>query len=163
MFLVACLSPTANAELPDGTLVFSHKKGIVGRVARRMTGGDRYTHVAIVFDGYVYESDWPRSKKTPIAQYGKRGSTNDFYVPTEIKLDVAVMKATAEQSLSQPYRLRNFLRPNSRPTDGTWCSPWVGRVLSAGGRSLEPSDYRKPQTLLNRVGGSYRFQRRTTR
>ncbi|TWT91402.1 C40 family peptidase [Neorhodopirellula pilleata] len=167
ILLVASLAiaSTCNAQsVPDGTLVFSNKKGIVGRVARRITGGDRYTHVGIVFDGYVYESDWPRSKRTPVQSYGKPGSTNDYYAPsTPIDRDrLAAMRSQANATLGTPYRLRGYFRPGVTSA-GTWCSPYVGRILAAGGSSLSNHDRHEPQNLLRRVGGDHRLSSRVRR
>lgn len=162
--LLLLLGSTAVGHWPDGTLVFSSKKGIVGNVAKRLTGGDQYTHVAIVFDGQIYESDFPRAKRTPVVRWGKRGSTNDFYVP-RVPLDereVAAMKSKATGMLGTPYRLRAYFRPGAR-SSGTWCSPYVGRVLSAGGRHLTARDYHEPQTLLSRIGHGYQFAGRVRR
>jgi len=150
------------AELPDGTLVFSNKKSLVGRVARRITGGDQYTHVGIVLDGYVYESDWPKAKRTPVSQYGKRRTTNDYYVPL-VPVDTTAMRAKADSMVGQPYRLRNYFRPGSRQVNGTWCSPFVGQVLNAGGYSLSASQYHEPQNILNATGESFHFRMRVRR
>lgn len=162
---LAMLVDVSAQTVPDGTLVFSSKRGIVGRVAKRITGGDQYTHVGIIFGNYVYESDWPRAKRTPVSSYGKRGSTNDYYVPASPigPQQLNAMRAKAQSMLGQPYRLRGYFRPSTRPTDGTWCSPFVGYVLNAGGSSLSASDRHEPQTLLDRVDGGYRFHTRTRR
>ncbi|MEW3709422.1 hypothetical protein QOZ51_30145, partial [Pseudomonas aeruginosa] len=92
---------------------------------KRISGGDHYTHVGIVIDGYVYESDWPRAKKTPVSQYGKRGSTNDYYAPAR-SLDVDAMRKKAESMLGTRYSLRSYFRPD-RKSNGTWCSPFSGQ------------------------------------
>ena len=66
----------AQYSYPDGTLVFSSKKGLIGRVAKRITGGDQYTHVGIIIDGYIYEQDFPKSKKTPLSYYRYKPKSN---------------------------------------------------------------------------------------
>jgi hypothetical protein len=78
--LLCVFTGTVCAQYPDGTIVLSSKKGLVGRVAKRITGGDQYTHSQIILGGRLYESDWPRAKVGPIENY-KRRTTNDYYVP----------------------------------------------------------------------------------
>jgi hypothetical protein len=154
----------AQYSYPDGTLVFSSKKGLIGRVAKRITGGDQYTHVGIIIDGYIYEQDFPKSKKTPLSYYRyKPRSTNDFYVPaTPFSQDeVAKMKMYAESHLGQSYQLRNYFRPGSRKTSGNWCSPWTGKVLNSSGKfNISYSGYFEPQNLLNCVRKDYHLHRR---
>lgn len=141
-------------------IVLSNKRGIVGRVAQRITG-DYYTHSAIVLNGYVYESDWPRVKKTPVWAYGKRGSTNDYYNLNLSQQQINQMQAYAESRIGEPYRLRNYFRPGSRPTYGTWCSPFVGQVLNSGGYNLSRQQMFEPQNLYNTLRP--RFSRRQYR
>jgi len=50
---------------PDGTLVMSRLKGRFGNFLSRATE-THYTHTAIVIDGKVCESTFPRAKCTPI-------------------------------------------------------------------------------------------------
>jgi hypothetical protein len=162
LLLLSCWANLVFAQHPDGTIVLSNKKGIVGRVARRITGGDEYTHVGIVIDGYVYESDYPRSKRTPVAQYGKRRTTNDYYHPIH-PVDVGAMRDKANSMLGLPYSLKNYVRPGSVVEQGMWCSPFVGKVLNAGGFRLSEQDYYEPQNLLQSVGSQYRFYSRVNR
>lgn len=147
-------------QYPDGTIVFSYSKSIIGRIARRMTGGDHYTHVGIVFDGMVYESDWPRSKRTPIREYGKRGGTYDFFIPADPYSadEIARMKAKAIAELDKPYQLRNYLKPHTKKTRGTWCSPYTASVLNASGRwQITAKEAYEPQNLYKVVGPSYYY------
>ena len=156
----------AQQYVPDGTLVMSNKKGLIGRIARRITGGDQYTHVGIVIDGKVCESDFPFVKCTPVGQYGKRRTTNDYFVPAVAysPTEVSAMRHAAVSRIGQPYRLRNYFFPRSRPTNGTWCSPYVGNVLNASGRyGLSSYDMYEPQNILRRVGGQYIFSNRVVR
>ena len=156
LFLLFCLP--IKAQYPDGTLVFSSKKGIVGRVAKRMTGGDQYTHVGVVIDGLVYESDWPRAHAVPVASYGKPRTTNDYYIPKVpyTTSEVAAMRADARRNLGKPYKLRNYLRPGTKKTYGTWCSPYAASVIAASGRFLVSSyDGYEPQNLLRKVSSGY--------
>jgi cell wall-associated NlpC family hydrolase len=150
----------ADAEYPDGTLVFSNKRGIIGTVAKRITGGDQYTHVGVVLGGRVYESDWPRVTAKPIASYGKRRTTNDYYVPLQSH-NVQAMRLTAESLIGTSYRLRGYFRPTRNP--GLWCSPFVGRVLIAGGYPITSRDYHEPQNLLTRLDGQFQFVNRVVR
>ena len=163
LFILLCLASTASAQYPDGTLVFSSKQGLVGNVAKRITGGDQYTHVGIVIDGLVYESDWPRARAIPVSSYGKPRTTNDFYVP-EIPYsdqEVAQMRSEARANLGKPYRLRNYFRPGTKQTDGTWCSPYSADVVRASGRfQISSYDGYEPQNLLRKVSSGYRLQAR---
>ncbi|MEM1224592.1 MAG: hypothetical protein AAGJ40_02785 [Planctomycetota bacterium] len=154
-----------HAQVPDGTVILSSKKGLIGRIAQRVTGGDQYTHAAIVLDGYVYESDWPRAKRTPVNQYGKWRSTNDFYVPSQplSRGQVSAMRSKAQSMLGTRYDLRNYFRPGSARNAGTWCSPYVGKVLGAGGVTLSSHQMHEPQNLKQAIGHRYRFARRTLR
>ena len=157
---------TAYAQYPDGTLVFSSKKGLVGRVAKRITGGDQYTHVGVIIDGMVYESDFPKSKATPVHLYGKWRTTNDFYIPTHLYSDEQVtrMRANAQANLGKPYRLRNYINPRTPKTDGTWCSPYAGTVINQTGRfRLNSNDLYEPQNLLMKVSPYYRLHSRVVR
>ena len=149
-------------SFPDGTLIFQSKKGLIGNIAKRMTKGDRYTHVAIVIDNQVWESDWPRAKRSPISNYGKRRSTNDYYIPINplSSSSISAMRKKAQSLIGKPYRLRNYLRPNSPRTQGTWCSPFVGQILNAGGYSLSSQEYHEPQNLLHTIQPNYQFLKR---
>lgn len=145
---------------PDGTIVFSYSTNIIGRIAKRITKGDHYTHVGIVIDGMIYESDWPRAKRSPIRDYGKRKCVYDFYVPlfryTEEEVDRMRRKAKAE--LGKPYQLRNYIRPWTRKTEGTWCSPYVTAVLNATGYwRLSSKDAYEPQNLYQAVIRHYAY------
>lgn len=162
--MLLLLASTAVGHWPDGTLVFSSKKGIVGNVAKRITGGDQYTHVGIVFAGQVYESDFPHARRMDVRVYGKRGTTNDYWVPRHVldRNTIDKMKSKASSMLGTPYRLRGYFRPGAR-SNGMWCSPYVGKVLNAGGRNLRPQDYHEPQNILTRIGHDYQFAARVRR
>jgi len=154
-----------DAGYPDGTVVFSYKNGLVGRIAKRITGGDQYTHVGVVINNKVYESDWPRTKATPVNQYGKRRTTNDYYVPLTpySGQEVQNMRAYADSQIGTPYRLRNYFHPNTKKTNGTWCSPFVGRILNRSGRfNLSEQNYHEPQNIKNNLHG-YGFSRRVVK
>lgn len=69
---------------------------------------------------------------------------------------VAAMKAHAESMLGLPYTLRNYFKPWTKPTKGTWCSPYVARVLNASGRyTLTKTDWWEPQDLFQRLEPDY--------
>lgn len=156
---VLLFTGTVCARYPDGTIVLSSKKGLVGRIAKRITGGDQYTHSAIILNGRLYESDWPRAKVGSIWSY-KRGTTNDYYVPVTpySPSEVQAMLAKARSLIGRPYDLKNYRKPGSRQTYGTWCSPFVGQVLNNSGRhSLSSHDYYEPQNLREATSGTHRF------
>jgi hypothetical protein len=161
VFMVLLLGCGLSQAQESGTIVLSSKTGLVGRIAKRISGGDHYTHVGIVIDGYVYESDWPRAKKTPVSQYGKRGSTNDYYAPTK-SLDVDTMRQKAESMLGTRYSLRSYFHPD-RKSNGTWCSPFSGEVLNAGGCNLTPAQYHEPQNIYETLRSEYNFESRVVR
>ena len=148
------------AQYPDGTLIFSSKNGPVGRIAKRITGGDQYTHIAIVIDNIVYESDWPRAKATHVSRYGKPRTTNDYYIPNNAysTKEVKAMLNNAKANLGKPYRLKNYIYPNSRPTNGTWCSPYTSNVLESSGRYMfTQHDRYEPQNLFTKIRNDYSF------
>lgn len=159
--LLLLISSIVTAQYPDGTLVFSNKKGLVGNVARRISGGDHYTHVGIVIDGYVYESDWPKAVRTPVANYGKPRTTNDYYTP-KVQANIANMRAKAVAMLGTPYSLKGY-KGRRVGRNGQWCSPYVGKVLIAGGWKLSASHYHEPQDLLTAVQPYYEFVGRVRR
>lgn len=163
LIIVLAFTTQASAQYPDGTIVMSNKPNtLVGRIAKRIAGGDHYTHIGVVIDGYVYESDWPRAKRTPVGQYGNRRTVNDYYVPT-VPLNVEAMRAKANSMVGQRYQLRNYLNPNSPKTQGTWCSPFAGQILNAGGYNLTPSQYYEPQNIINAVRSQYQFRHQVRR
>lgn len=132
-------------------LILSNKKGLVGRVAQRITK-DYYTHSAIELNGWVYESDYPRVKKTPVWDYGKPRTVNDYYQLNLSQNEINRMQAYAESRLGEPYRLRNYFRPGSRKTNGTWCSPFIGDILNKS-YTYKVNKYEsfEPQNLFNTI------------
>lgn len=161
MILLWC--STVFAQHPNGTLVLSSADTIVGRTAKRITNGDRYTHIGIVIDGQVYEATLPRAKRGPIASYPSRRSTNDFFEPIHpySYQEVDRMRRFANSQLGVPYKLRNYFHPRSRPVNGTWCSPFVGRILNASGRHhLSKHQMFEPQNVINTLRNQLRFARR---
>ena len=166
MILFIAMTNFAMAQYPSGTLVFSSKKSLVGRIAERLTGGDQYTHVSIVIDGLVYESDWPRAKKVRVSQYGKHRATYDYFIPKNpySQDEINRMRSKAESELGKPYQLRNYFNPNSRKTKGTWCSPYVGNVLNASGRyRFTKQTMHEPQGIFNRIKSQHQFSSRIKR
>lgn len=148
----------AYAQYPPSTIGFANKPNtIVGTIASRLTGNERRTHAVYIDGRTVFESDWPRAKATDIGHAFKRGTFTDIYVPINPNYDTASMRRQAVSMIGQPYRLRNFLHPRSRPVNGSWCSPFVGRVLNAGGYNLSPQQYHTPERLLNAVRHNYRY------
>lgn len=166
LFLFLGISNVSFGQYPDGTLVFSNSRGLVGRVAKRITGGDQYTHVGVVLDGKVYESDFPRAKNTPVGRYSRITNTNDYYVPSTpySQQEVTRIKSYVDSHMGQSYRLRNYFHPNSRQVNGTWCSPFVGNALNASGRyNLSRSQIHEPQNLINAIGSHHNFIKRVSR
>lgn len=165
LITLGLMQHSAAAQMPDGTLVFSNKRGVIGRVAHRLTGGEHYTHVGIVLGGRVYESDWPRATSHPVAHYGKFRTTNDYFVPQQLfsSASTQAMRYQASSLMGMPYSLRRFFNPHVADDRGTWCSPFVASVLAAGGRPTTPSQSHTPQRLLNAVGSHYQFVGRVRR
>lgn len=169
-FVLGCLLCTAcnasDISYPDGTIVYSSSIGLIGRIAGRITGGHKYTHIGVVIDGQVYESDWPKICRGPVIDYGKKKTTNDYFVPKKpfTKEEVDKMRKYAISQLGKPYQLKNYFYPNSRPTKGTWCSVYAGRVLNASGRySLTPAEIFEPQRIKNKIDSDYTFKSRMIR
>ena len=166
-FLLFCSEICSAQQYPDGTLVMSNKPGtIVGNIAKRMTGGNEYTHIAIIFDDLVYELDWPRVKNpVHFSKYGKPRTVNDYYIPiipyTNQQANDMVMYAKSK--IGQPYQLRNYLNPNSRKTVGEWCSPYVAAVLKSGGVNITEWEGREPQRILNKLRHNYKLITRVRR
>lgn len=152
-------------DYPDGTLAFSSSRGVIGRIARRITG-QHYTHVGVVIDGYVYDHDWPRAHRTTAACYVKRRWTTDYYTPSTPYTagEVIAMRKAATSRLGEPYRLRGFFLRRSTGTAGQWCSPYAAEILNASGRyRLSNKDAHTPGNLKAAVGHRYRFESRETR
>lgn len=152
-------------DYPDGTLAFSSSRGVIGRIARRITG-QHYTHVGVVIDGYVYDQDWPRAHRTTAACYVKRRWTTDYYTPSTPYTagQVQAMRRAATSRLGEPYRLRGFFSHRTTGTNGQWCSPYAANVLNASGRyRLNRHDAHTPGNLQSAVGRSYTFAGRVRR
>lgn len=160
-FLCLCSPESQESPYPDGTVVFSSSIGLIGRIAHRLTDNDKYTHIGVVIDGVVYESDWPKIRTTEIEKYGKAKSTNDYYVPKVpfTKEQVDKMREYAKSQLGKPYQLKNYFYPKSKPTKGTWCSVYAGRILNASGRyKLTPGDIFEPQRIKEKIDDDYELR-----
>lgn len=160
-----CCGQAVGQTYPDGTLALSSSRGLIGRIAQRITG-QHYTHVGVVIDGYVYDQDWPRAHRTPVSRYVKRGWTTDYYVPARPYSagEVAAMRTAAQSRLGEPYRLRGFWDRSSPGTSGQWCSPYAAHVLNASGRHRLGSHAAwSPGNLHATVGHGYRFAGRVRR
>lgn len=157
--ILLCL--LSNNNLENGTLLFSTNSSFGGRIADRCVGGG-YTHTAIFLDGYIYEADFPFIKKTKLEYFtGRRCSTNYFYKPKVpfTPQEVCRMKKVAESLVGHPYRLQGYFRPwIGRANDGTWCSPYVAKILNSSGRYniCKCCDY-DPQRLFNRIKCYYEY------
>lgn len=149
----------APPTVPDGTLLFSECDSFIGRQAKIVTN-DWYTHVAIVLDGCVYEADLPRVKCSPFPPRMPSGATIYVYTPRYpySPAQVQRMRRAARGRLGEPYRLYNYW--HRRPiVYGTWCSRYVGDVLSSSGRYyFTPSESHEPETLRQNLRGDYRFE-----
>jgi hypothetical protein len=168
LILAALLVFAGNASAqsyPDGTLALSSSRGLIGRIAQRITG-QRYTHVGVVIGGYVYDHDFPRAHRTPVARYVKRGWTTDYYTPATPYTpgQVAAMRSAAHARLGERYELRHFWNHTATGTSGQWCSPYAGHVLNASGRyHLSAQQVHTPGNLHTAVGPGYRFAGRVVR
>lgn len=146
--------------LPNGTLIFYESETIIGKAAKVITEGDRFTHVAIVIDGLIYEADFPRVKKSSRVGYGKPKSTMYFYAPRKPFTgdSLSRMRAHAERRLGEPYRLYNYFQPHAPRVYGTWCSRYVGDVLNASGRyKISKWVSHEPQDLFGWVKRDYYY------
>jgi hypothetical protein len=157
------------AELPTGSVLLMHSDNVVGRVARRVLDGDRYTHAAIVIDGQVYEADWPAVQVHPAATYRRPATEIVVYVPRRpfTPAETAAMRAYAVAHLGQPYGLKTFFAPRTRPNGKTWCSRFVKDALNVSGRyELTEHQGREPHNLAAAIIADYvgplPYQARTT-
>lgn len=116
LLILLFYGPTASAQIPDGTVVYSSKPGaVIGRVAQRWaTRAQGYhardTHVGIVLGGRVYHADYPHVTSYPIGQH-KSGEVVRYETPTRRYTieQIGAMKDYANSQIGQPYRLRGFL------------------------------------------------------
>jgi hypothetical protein len=92
--LVLCLHRMFRPNLSRWHLVMSRLKGRFGNFLSRVTG-THYTHTAIVIDGKVCESTFPRAKCTPINRYAAGKPWIVRYVPPTEPLTPAKSKASA--------------------------------------------------------------------
>lgn len=157
ILLILLFATTATAQdVPDGTLVLSYKNGLIGRIARRITK-DHYTHIAIVVDGKVHESDWPRSKATPVSRYGKRRTVNEYYVPNTPYDNAQIARLRRSVPIGEPYRLAGYFAPHKASGD-VWCSVYVARALNATGRfQISRWTGREPQRIINQLNNQYTY------
>ena len=153
----------SSRSLPNGTLVLGNKHSLLGRMlSRRMS----YSHVGIVIDGKVCESDWPHVQCTPISRWQKSRTSYDWYVPNRPLShgEEARLRGFVNRTLGQPYRLKNYLFPGSRRTRSGWCSTWAARALNSTGRyNIRRRQAWNPGLLHAQVGGDYRYARSTRR
>jgi hypothetical protein len=151
MFAFMWIGPTASAQLPDGTVIYSSKPGsVIGRVAQRWATRAqgypaRYTHVGIVLGGQVYHADYPHVTSYPVGQ-NKLGVVLRYEMPNRqyTQQQIGAMKRYAHSQIGQPYRLRGFLR-----NDGGegWCSQFIRRVKEQAGHDLSYRDGFTPDNL----------------
>ena len=120
----------------NGTLLFSKTNLLPGRIAAKFIAPGNFQHVGIIFDGYVYESVWPRAKRSTVKRAMLPGWSYWAIEPVTpyTTKELRQMRQEACDNLGKPYRVKNFLWPRTKETYGTWCSQYVREVLNASGR-----------------------------
>jgi hypothetical protein len=138
---------------PDGTLVFSNKPGtIIGNAAiasaSKVQGYPaKYTHCGIIFNGYIYHSDFPVVAKRTKLKPGEQATfvlPNRYYTIGEINS----MRRYADSQLGKRYSLRGYRLRNG---EEGWCSPFVKNVLNQSGHNLTYKDGFTPDNLLKAI------------
>lgn len=159
MFAVGdCVGQSPQLALPDGSLIFSNKRSMLGVWLNRV-GPMRYSHVAVVSGGRVWEADWPRVRSVPLGSYGKRRCVYDAYVPAVpfSPHESLGLSAWCSTNLGRPYGFARWVNPEStfRPR-AIYCSEFARDALNATGRvSLRGRDGYDPGRLFDAVSGSY--------
>lgn len=148
---------------PNGTLVLGNKESVLGYyLSHRMT----YSHVGVVLDGKVCESDWPHVKCTPIGSWQEPGTNYDWYAPNRpyTARETRRTHRFVNRTLGRPYRLKNYLFPNTARTRSGWCSTWAARALNSTGRySIRRRQAWDPEMLHNQVRQDYHYIHSTHR
>lgn len=156
------LSANVQAQ-PNGTLVMGNKESALGYyLSQQMT----YSHVGIVLDGKVCESDWPHVKCTPIGSWQQPGTNYDWYAPDRpyTARETRRLRRFVNRTLGRPYRLKNYLFPNTPRTQSGWCSTWAARALNATGRyRIRRREAWDPEMLHNQVRQDYHYINSTHR
>ncbi|MFN3189133.1 MAG: YiiX/YebB-like N1pC/P60 family cysteine hydrolase [Aureliella sp.] len=151
MFLFFVCTECSGQTYPDGTLVMSRLKGRFGNFLSRVTG-THYTHTAIVVDGKVCESTFPRAKCTPINRYAAGKPWIVRYVPPTEALtpgQVQGIRDYANRNVGRRYGLKQFFNPNASPDGRIYCSQFVHKALTSAGIPLPARSWHTPDRLLH--------------
>ncbi|TWU54739.1 hypothetical protein Poly51_34580 [Rubripirellula tenax] len=151
MFLVFVCAECSGQNYPDGTLVMSRLKGRFGNFLSRVTG-THYTHTAIVIDGKVCESTFPRAKCTPLTRYAAGKPWIIRYIPPGEPLTPAQthgIRDYVRQNVGRRYGLKQFFNPNSRPNGRIYCSQFAHGALKSAGFQLPAKSWHTPDRLLH--------------
>lgn len=151
MFLFFICTECSGQTYPDGTLVMSRLKGRFGNFLSRVTG-THYTHTAIVIDGKVCESTFPRAKCTPINRYAAGKPWIVRYVPPSEPLtpsQVQGIRDYANRNVGRRYGLKQFFNSNARPDGRIYCSQFVHGALTSAGIPLPARSWHTPDRLLH--------------
>jgi uncharacterized protein YycO len=151
MFLFFVCTECSGQTYPDGTLVMSRLKGRFGNFLSRVTG-THYTHTAIVIDGKVCESTFPRAKCTPINRYAAGKPWIVRYVPPTEPLtsrQVQGIRSYANRNVGRRYGLKQFFNPNAKPDGRIYCSQFAHGALTSAGIPLPARSWHTPDRLLH--------------
>lgn len=153
---------TSATQTPsNGTLVLGNKHSVLGNyLSRRM----EYSHVGIVLDGKVCESDWPHVKCTPIGSWQQSGTSYDWYAPNRpyTARETRRLRRFVNRTLGDPYQLKNYLLPGTPRTESGWCSTWAARALNRTGRyRISRREAWNPELLHNQVQSNYHYTHST--
>jgi hypothetical protein len=118
------------SSIPDGSIIFvENGSDIVKNITNSYL-----THVAIVFNEYVYESNHPKVKKTPVEKYLKINK-NIIILSSKVPYsnkEVKNMQRFAESQIGKKYSVKAYIR--GIPAEGMHCSEYISEILIKSGR-----------------------------
>ena len=118
------------SSISDGSIIFKENGSII---VKNITHSS-LTHTAIVFGEYVYESKFPRVRKTTIKEYLTNNKNIIIISPKRpySKSEIKKMRDFAESQLDKNYSVKSYTR--NVPVKGMHCSEYVSEILIKSGR-----------------------------
>ena len=126
MYTILLLSSLLTSSYPDCTLIFVIN-GPYSKLIEKKTGSN-ISHVAIIFDNYVYEA--VRGSGVSKIKVGDYKRKDCVYIRPNSPISsllIIRMKKYADSQLGRPYTTRNFVR--DRELIGVHCAEYVGDIL----------------------------------
>jgi len=158
VWLLLITSSCFAQDYPDGTVIFSRCNEKRAWIPDAFGGEGHYHHVVVILQGWVHESIWPFSKRTPVKNYFRDDWTYKVLTPKEAysQQEANLMLIRARSLLGKPYNLRKYFHPNTKKTIGTYCSQYVRLVLNASRRyDFSWEDGYQPQNLYELIKEDY--------